>query len=1603
MITHNNSMEKKQALLDKLCDLSDSKLTKKIKAQTSYFLKSFYKHISLEDLLQNDIENLRGAAIQQYQQAKQRRPTSPKVRIYNPQFEKHGWQSVHTIVEIITDDKPFLINSISMLLNQRHLTIHMIVHPIISVERTQSGGLVQLANDNDGNHSLNESFIQIQIDRQTDVSITDEIRDHILTVINDVDKINRDWAGMQEKTKALCVAIPAMASKYQQDDIDEAQALCKWITENHFTFLGYCELDQSFQVIPKTALGLLDDKSSSDNYQLAKILPLDNANFLNDTSLITVCKANEISTVHRGVYMDFITLPKLNDVGEMIGRYCLVGLFASSTYSRAVVDIPFLRKKLNTVMLHSGVDTLSHMGRALTNTLENYPRDTFFQQSEEHILGIAFGIMALKERQRIRLFSHRDVYGRFFTCIVYIPSERYHRELREAFQAILMSELNGEKVEFDTQFSSHSTLARVCYTIHVDPKQSIEFDRVEVEQKLSLATRAWHDDLHDALIEMHGEELGNKLFQGYKGGFHSSYQEDYSARIAAYDIEHMTRLVDEQSLEINFYRPLGEDEHLVNIKIYHAYCPILLSEIIPVIENMGLKVNSEKPYTITRSDDVVLWMHEFVLQRSDGKQIAIDNVREKFQDAFIDIWQGKIENDGFNQLVLTASLSAREAVMLRAYCKYLLQIRVPFSQNYMIECLKHNSAISKKLVELFSIRFSPSRRGNRETASQKVAERIEEQLQEVSNLDEDRILRGFLNLIQSTLRTNFYQKNSAGEFKEYLSFKFDPGNIYRLPLPKPVFEIFVISPRVEAVHLRGGKVARGGLRWSDRREDFRTEVLGLVKAQMVKNAVIVPVGSKGGFVIKNPPEKSSREEMQREVEYCYTTFLRGMLDITDNYVGDKIIPPAQVIRYDEEDPYLVIAADKGTATFSDLANSVAQEYKFWLDDAFASGGSQGYDHKKMGITAKGAWESVKRHFRELGLDTQTEPFSVVGIGDMGGDVFGNGMLLSKCIKLVGAFNHLHIFLDPDPDPASSYAERERLFNLPRSSWEDYNKKLISKGGGIYSRASKSITISAEMQAVLGVDKQTFTPTELINTMIKAPVDLFWNGGIGTYVKASEETDSDVKDRVNDQLRVNGNELRSRVVGEGGNLGFTQLGRIEYALSGGKINSDAIDNSAGVDCSDHEVNIKILLQNILENGDITVKQRNKLLAAMTDEVGELVLVDNYDQTQAISIAESEASEKIQEHARFIDDLESEYKLNRELEFLPNNEAISERLASNKGLTRPELAVLLAYSKMTFYDTVVATDLPDDPYLSQQLDAYFPNVLCDKYSTEINTHRLKREIIATHLTNNIINRIGPTYPARTIEEFGISYDLFARAYVIAHEVFSLHEIFEMVSSLDNRVSANVQLKILSMTSGLLERAIHWLIRNNYAQRDLEETITYFRDGVDELMQSMPRSLAVDNRMTLRQRVQYFSDEGVPRNVTLRVASVVPLSSALDIIDIARSNKQAVSKVATLYFNLGHQLDMQWLRDQISALNTDNHWHMLAKSRLRSDLHTYQHHLVSQALNNGTKPHSPKQLLNKWMKENDADIQKFMKLTSDLKASSSIDFAMLSVAVSESKGLG
>jgi len=1124
------------------------------------------------------------------------------------------------------------------------------------------------------------------------------------------------------------------------------------------------------------------------------------------------------------------------------------------------------------------------------------------------------------------------------------------------------------------------------------------YDVADIESRLAEAAQSWTDDLRAALCERSGEERGLALFKRYRDAFPAAYSEDFLARTAVIDLERLEELTSDTDLRMSLYRPVEEATDVRRFKIYRYGAPISLSDVLPMLQHMGVRVVDERPYHVDRPGEPTAWIYDFGLRDVLGQEIDRDRVRDLFQEAFARIWRGEVENDGLNRLVLGAALGWREVNVLRAYSRYLRQAGTRYSLAYMEESLCANTTVARLVVELFLARFDPIRRGDRAAAADRLIQQAEEALDAVASLDQDRILRSFLQLVRATLRTNHFQRGPDGEPKPYLSVKLDPAQVPDLPLPRPMFEIFVYSPRMEGVHLRSGRVARGGIRWSDRREDFRTEVLGLMKAQTVKNVVIVPVGSKGGFVVKQPfPGGDPAEAVE-----CYRTLIRGLLDLTDNLVGTSVVPPEDTVRYDPDDPYLVVAADKGTATFSDVANGIAADYGYWLGDAFASGGSSGYDHKRMGITARGAWESVTRHFRELGLDVATTDFSAVGIGDMSGDVFGNGMLLSCHIRLVAAFDHRHIFLDPDPDPARSFAERQRVFALPRSSWADYDRTVISAGGGIVARSAKSVKLTPQVRAMLGVEAAAMAPNELIRAILQAPVDLLWNGGIGTYVKSSRETAADVGDRTNDAVRVDGAQLRCRVVGEGGNLGLTQLGRVEFALAGGRVNTDAIDNSAGVDCSDHEVNIKILLDAVVAAGDMTEKQRNALLRDMTDEVGALVLRDNYHQTLALSNSRALAPQLLPVHARTMESLERTGRLNRKLEFLPDAEVVAERRAAERGLTGPELAVLLAHAKITVAEALLDSNVPEDPYLSKELERYFPTPLRDRFGEQMHSHRLRREIIVTSITNRMVNRAGISFVFRMQEEIGAPVPHIVRAHTIAQEIFDMHRLWRRIEELDTVVPASVQTTMMITARPLVERSSRWLLRNRRPPLDIADTLRFFAEPVQTLTGRLRELTVGGQRAAMEQTRSDLVAAGVPDDLAAWVGALDAAFALLDIVDCAAVTRRPAEEVAAVHFRLADRLQLDWLRGRVAALRRDDRWQALARAALRDDLYASHRALTTAVLVGGAAGATPEQLLEEWVTRNQAATDRCLQLISDLRAVGTYELVTLSVALREIRGL-
>ncbi len=1574
------------------------------------FIRYYYGDIAAEDIVGADQEDLYGAALSLWQFAAQRKPGEAKIRVFNPRVEKHGWHSPHTVVEIVHDDMPFLVDSVTMALNRRELTVHLVVHPQFVVERDSSGKAVSFRPRGDeGKTATPESCMHIEVDEQGAPAMLRAIEEDLEATLADVRAAVQCWRPTVGHVEALIKAFKGSPpAKMPKDDVAETTAFLKWLLEDHFTFLGYREMDfegagkeARIKVLESSCLGLLRDPEIAVLQGLRALgkLPVEVQAYLRQPEPLVMTKTNQRSTVHRPSHMDAIAVKKLDKAGRVRGVHLFVGLFTSSAYNQTPREIPVLRRKVAALMARADYAERSHARKALNHILDNYPRDELFQIGLDDLYEITRGIVQLQERQRIALFLRRDPFERFISVFVYVPRERYNTELRMKFENILSSAFDGEIAGRYTHMSD-DVLSRLHFIVETQPGQIPDYDPKEIEARLTEAARSWGDRLKRALIEAEGEEAGLQRFARYANAFPVAYTEEFSAHAAVYDIGCVDQALETGALGMNLYHPIEAGDDAFRFKIYQPGDPVALSDALPMLENMGLKVLGEDAYGVAAAGaGRTVWIHDFELRTRDGRAIDFDAVRDPFHESFARIWRGEMENDGFNRLVVSARMGWRQVALLRAYCKYLRQAAIPFSQYYMEDTLANNPAIARLLAELFETRFDPDFNGDPGAREDELAAKIKVLLETVESLDEDRIIGRFLNAIRATVKTNFYQRDENGEPKSYISVKFDAGRLDELPEPRPFREIFVYSPRLEGVHLRFGPVARGGLRWSDRREDFRTEILGLVKAQQVKNAVIVPVGSKGGFVLKQPPPPGDREALQAEGIACYKTLIAGMLDITENRIGDDIVTPDRVVQRDIPDPYLVVAADKGTATFSDIANGIAQERGFWLDDAFASGGSAGYDHKKMGITARGAWESVKRHFREMGHDTQAQDFTVVGVGDMSGDVFGNGMLLSKHIRLVGAFNHLHIFIDPDPNPKKSFAERRRLFELPRGSWADYDSKLISKGGGVIERRAKSVDITPEVKRLFAIKADKLTPAELIRAMLGAKVDLLWFGGIGTYVKSSGETHADAGDRANEPLRIDATALQCKVIGEGANLGMTQRARIEYGLAGGRLNTDAIDNSAGVDTSDHEVNIKILMGDLMAHKKISRKQRDKLLEEMTEEVAALVLRDNYQQTQSLTVIHYQGLDRMDEQQRLMRSLERAGRLNRALEFLPDDDTMAERRANGKPLTRPELSVLLAYAKIVTYDALLESDLPDDPILGEDLARYFPKPIREKYPDVVKRHRLRREIIATGLTNSIVNRTGPAFINEMQLRTGMDVPAIVRAYTISREVFELRSLWDEIEALDNAVPADSQTRLLLQAVRTLWRTTPWFLRNCAHPLDITALIGEFHEGVQRLSAVLDDILAPYQRRDTAERAKRYTRTGVPDDLAARVGRLKALSSAPDIVRIAGAAGQKVEDAGAAYFLIGDRFNLDWLRRAAGAMPADTQWHRLALGAIIDDMWGHQNDLTAAALTNGE---TGVDAVKAWAGARAEAVERVEQLLAEIIASPVPDLAMLAVANRELRAL-
>jgi glutamate dehydrogenase len=1592
--------EAKAALVEKAIGHVHERLSEEQAGDAERFVRAYYADAAPEDLGELD---LYGAALAHWQLLQRRRPRERKVHAYTPTLGEHGWQSTHSVVEIVTDDMPFLVDSVAMALTRRGSAIHVFVHPLVKVRRDDEGRLLELLPwEAEG---LAESLIHVEIDRQAGQASLDELADELERVLADVRAAVEDWPAMRERVSEIVAELDERPPPVEPEELAEATALLEWMEDDHFTFLGYREYElhtregeDVLESVSGSGLGILRETEEKPVSHSFAQLPPEVRRRAREPNLLNLTKANSRATVHRPAYLDYVGVKRFDEAGAVSGERRFLGLYTHTAYRASPWEIPVLRRKAQRVVDRSRFVPGGHDHKELVEILESYPRDELFQIEEDELYDMALAILHLGERRRVRIFIRRDVFGRFLSCLVYLPLERFNTPVRLRVEQILKDAFDGERVDFSARVSE-SVLARLHLVVHTDPAAARDYDLAAIESRLAEATRTWSDDLHDALIEQLGEDRGASLYQRYRDAFPPAYRDDFSPRVAVADIQRIEGLDPLGDLDLSLYLPLESPAGHLAFKLFRSGGPILLSDLLPLLENMGAKVTDERPFEVKPAGGPPVWIYDFGLDYGPDVEFQADRVRQIFQDAFAQAWRGTVENDGFNRLVLGAELTWREVALLRAVAKYLRQAGSAFSRAYMEEALAGNPELARLLVELFQIRFKPPRSEGGEAKAHELVREIEARLDAIASLDEDRILRSFLSVIQAMLRTNYFQSGQDGEPKPYLSFKLDPAGIPDLPAPRPMFEIFVYSPRMEGVHLRAGKVARGGIRWSDRREDFRTEILGLMKAQTVKNAVIVPTGAKGGFILKLPP--LDKEALRDEVVECYRTLVRGLLDLTDTLVGNQVVRPPEVVRYDDDDPYLVVAADKGTATFSNIANALSAEYGFWLGDAFASGGSTGYDHKGMGITARGAWESVKRHFRELGTDIESTDFTVVGIGDMSGDVFGNGMLLSRHIKLVGAFDHRHVFLDPEPDPEQSFEERARLFALPGSSWADYDEKVISSGGGVFPRTAKSIPLSPEARAAFGVEAGTLTPNEVIQALLRAPVDLLWNGGIGTFVKAKQESHAEVGDRASDAIRVDAEELRCRVVGEGGNLGLTQRARIAYAARGGRVLMDAIDNSAGVDCSDHEVNIKILLDAIVAEGDLTEKQRNALLVEMTDEVGDLVLRDNYEQTQAISTSVTQAASMVDVHARYIRSLEQAGKLDPELEFLPDDETLAERKAAGQGLTAPEFAILLSYTKVALYEELLASDLPDDPHLGGELERYFPVAVRQRFRTRLARHPLKREIVAAQVTNSLVNRAGTSFVFRLSEETGATGPDIVRAFAVAREVFDLRSLWEKVEALDGRVGAQTQLAMHLKARVLLERATRWLLRNRPRPLDIAAASSQFGPGAAALAAAAGDVLCAPDRDAARRTAEELVRDGVPPGLAERSGHLESILPALDLVEVATATGLSFEEVTGVYFAVDDRLELHALRDRIAALPREERWEALARRALWEDLQSEHRALTADVLReSGNGPVGER--LGAWIAHNAAAVERCTQVLAEVKAGDASDLATLSVAVREIRNL-
>ncbi len=1504
----------------------------------------------------------------------------------------------YTMISIINNDQPFLVDSIVNAFSYHDITINFLLHPIIVVNRDKEGHLISFFPAGPKcTTGAQESLIIIILKEKLDAQEKQSIATAICDVLQDVHLAVTDWEEGKKTVQAAINSLRYTSPKIVQTvDKEEIISFLQWMESGYFTLLGSREFDakNNRKSSPRTVNVLGICKRDTTNFYCDDMNE-DCARYLPCDEIFKITKTICRSKVHRTAPMDIVRIKKFDEGSNVIGEYEFFGLFTSSVYNFSIRDIPIVRQKLQRVLEATNLSSEWHAGKALINIMETYPREELFQVGQNTLTKFAKKVLEIQDRPTLASLVRRDSLGHMITNIIYVPRERYTADFVRQVDEILSHAFNGRITYFQPLVNTDSYYARLHYTIAVNPSRDIDLHQHSLENTLKNASLRWIDHFKEALIAHYASDKLSGIRRQFLNAFPIQYQERFTVETALKDIKIVLTVLQKNSPSVRLHKISTDDKNLLNLKWYNKNSPIALYDIIPILEHMGLKVLTELHYPVTEGNtQEVVYIHDFALEGYFDQTSNCAALTNVFEESILKIHGQHVENDDFNQLTLSAVMSWEKIILLRAYYKYLKQLEFTYSQKFVAACLSRHAVITQNLVDLFETIFDKKKYGTSKTISQ-LLEKIENFLEEIKSADEDQVMRQYLNLILSTIRTNYFQALAKGGVPPYVVLKFDCRLVHNMPQPKPMFEMFVYAVDFEAVHLRAGNVARGGLRWSDRQEDFRKEILSLMKAQRVKNTVIVPVGAKGGFVIKKSMNGLSNEVQSQLGVSCYKKMIQAMLDIVDNVQNDVVIKPQNVVCLDQDDPYLVVAADKGTATFSDIANDISSKNNFWLGDAFASGGSVGYDHKKMGITARGAWESVKRHFREMGIDTQTTAFTVVGIGDMSGDVFGNGMLLSQHIKLVGTFNHLHIFLDPDPDVLKSYKERARLFKLPRSAWTDYDTKILSKGGAIFSRSDKYVNVSPEVKKLYKLSHNKITPDALIRAMLHAQVDLLWFGGIGTYIKSTDQTHESAGDRANDNIRMNGNDVQARVIGEGANLGVTQLGRIEYALNGGRINTDAIDNSGGVSCSDHEVNIKILLDQALKKKKITAQSRNKILMDMSGDVAKLVLRDNYLQSQAISIIEQRGAHILERQDRLIKTLEKNGTLDRQVEFLPSDDDMYERQVKHQGLTRPEISVLLAYGKILVYENILHSGLSDDPGLLNVLIDYFPQTLQEKFKSYVENHPLRREIIATYAANSLVNRVGPTFFNEMMELTGATSSQVIQAYLAARNCLDVRtHYWHAIEALDNKVNASVQIQMMMHVVELMDASTLWFLHKSNNPITVSEMRERYANGIQEFSKNMDAFIVGSNKKFVKKKIEKLKKHKVPAILATKISTLPHVVFAWDIIDLSQTTMHSVKDIGCLFFELGQFLSIDWLRHKIDETKTGDVWHKHALNALKTDLHHIQISITKQVLDAEQTGHNVRNRLKSWIVENDAALQGIYKMLIDIKAEGNPDLAMLSV---------